>query len=162
MIKIPSFFFCADPAFEIYFCVLLEGRAYPVSQMSRILDGIRARHWWTKATGTVTGDPTPSDSAAMQKRLQQRLLDCVLLRKYEEALLLLDALLSEKRFNIYDYWKVSFSFHEKDRNWLRVERNLTIDIGSGADCTADVSRACRRSHKRRIQFNTQGKNTELC
>lgn len=74
--------------------------------MSEILDGIFERSAIVKFPGNAMGDPHNRDAAGMRKRVQQRLLDCILLRKYEEAMLLLDALLVETQWSPKAYWRV--------------------------------------------------------
>ncbi|KAG2187913.1 hypothetical protein INT44_000663 [Umbelopsis vinacea] len=74
--------------------------------MSEILNGLIEKTAIIKFPGTALGDPINSDAAGMRKRVQQRLLDCILLRKYEEAMLLLDALLVETQWSPKAYWKV--------------------------------------------------------
>ncbi|KAH8552332.1 hypothetical protein BGW37DRAFT_491520 [Umbelopsis sp. PMI_123] len=74
--------------------------------MSDILDGIYERNSIIKFPGNAVGDPHNRDAAGMRKRVQQRLLDCILLRKYEEAMLLLDALLIETHLSPKLYWRV--------------------------------------------------------
>ncbi|KAG2177794.1 hypothetical protein INT43_003041 [Umbelopsis isabellina] len=73
--------------------------------MSGIIDafGFKSRH--TLYSGTITGDPTLKDSNANKRYIQKRLLDCFLLRKHKEALLLLDALLVDRDEKINIYWK---------------------------------------------------------
>jgi hypothetical protein len=74
--------------------------------MSEILNGIFEKTAIVKFPGNAMGDPYNRDVAGMKKRVQQRLLDCILLRKYEEAMLLLDALLVETQVSPKAYWRV--------------------------------------------------------
>jgi hypothetical protein len=74
--------------------------------MSKVIDPFAAKEKRVRYAGKVNGEPISQDAAAIKKRLQQRLQDCVLLRKHEEALLLLDALLIEQGWQQSNYWRV--------------------------------------------------------
>lgn len=74
--------------------------------MSKVIDPFALKIARVRYAGKLNGEPISQDSAAIRKRLQQRLQDCVLLRKHEEALLLLDALLIEQGWRQSKYWKV--------------------------------------------------------